>query len=521
MTKPEIAYDEVKKLVQKFKNTSSVERRKMNENATRQGYILPMFRHLGWDTDNINEVSPEEKVSRGWVDFSFRIGGVPRFFLETKRASEDLNDPRWVKQAIDYAWTKSVTWALLSDFEGTRVFNAEWKEENPFRAQFFEFDLDGYITDFERLWWLSRKETVQGRLDIEAEKVGKRSKREPVSQVLFDDLKTWRIHLFKDLRGFNPLYSPAQIDEAVLRLLNRLIFLRTAEDRHVEGVRLRALIRELKDRKRIDDLWKELGQLFREMDGTYNSELFALHFSEELYITPMILEEVIEGLYERNFVHYNFNAMDADVLGTVYEQYLGSIVKEDDGESEQDRKQPYLMAVPSMSVKKRQKKRKSQGIYYTPAFVTKYIVQQTVGQWLDKHGYNPNPPRVLDMACGSGSFLIESFDVIDSYVAKKLGHTTGEQVNIYDNARQLEILRSCIFGVDKDRQAIEVARLNLLLRALHSQEKLPMLENIHYGDSLKPETWEAFTQVSEVSDGMFDIITVHSLKNLAKSRISR
>ncbi len=86
------------------------------------------------------------------MDFAFRIGGIPRFFLETKRASEDLNDPRWVKQAIDYAWTKSVTWALLTDFEGLRVFNAEWKEDNPFRAQFIEFNLDTYLCDFERLW---------------------------------------------------------------------------------------------------------------------------------------------------------------------------------------------------------------------------------------------------------------------------------------------------------------------------------------------------------------------------------
>jgi predicted type IV restriction endonuclease len=108
---------------------------------TRLGYILPLFKALGWDTSNINEVSPEEKISRGWVDFSFRIGNVPRFFLETKRVNEDLNDARWVKQAIDYAWTKSVTWALLSDLEGLRVFNAEWKESNPFSAQFFELSL--------------------------------------------------------------------------------------------------------------------------------------------------------------------------------------------------------------------------------------------------------------------------------------------------------------------------------------------------------------------------------------------
>ncbi len=177
---------------------------------------FPCYRALGWEVDNVNEVSPEEKVSKGWVDFSFRLGGIP-LFLETKRASEDLNDPRWVQQAIDYAWTKSVTWALLSDFDHMRVFNAEWKESDPFRAQFLEFDLESYVSDFERLWWFSRGETLTGRLEKEADKVGKRIKRLPVSLNLFDDLKLWRNDLYKSLRGYNPIYSPAQIDEAVLR----------------------------------------------------------------------------------------------------------------------------------------------------------------------------------------------------------------------------------------------------------------------------------------------------------------
>src|SRR3990172_8853884 len=228
MDTKEYAFTETERLIKNFKNLPGKKRKEMNEMQTRLGYILPLFRALGWDTSNLNELSPEEKVSRGWVDFSFRIGGVPRFFLETKRADENLNDPRWVKQAIDYAWTKNVTWALLSDFEGLRVFNAEWKEANPFRAEFLNFDLETYLSDFDRLWWLSREQTAAGRLDAEAEKVGKKTRRLPVSQHLFDDLKTWRAHLFRDLKGFNPHYTAAQVDEAVLRILNRLIFIRTA-----------------------------------------------------------------------------------------------------------------------------------------------------------------------------------------------------------------------------------------------------------------------------------------------------
>lgn len=499
MTNQETAYKEIERLVKDFKNMPSVQRRGMNEMQTRLGYILPMFRALGWDINNINEVSPEEKVSRGWVDFSFRLGNVPRFFLETKKVNEDLNDPKWVKQAIDYAWTKSVTWALLSDFEGLRVFNAEWKETDPFRAQFIEFDLDNYLTDFDRLWWLSKGETSARRLDIEAEKVGRKKKRLPVSQTLFDDLKTWRANLFKNYKAYNPIISAGEIDSAVLRLLNRLIFIRTAEDRQVESIRLRALVRELKDKKQFQNLDVELASLFRELDGIYNSELFARHFSEELKIAPSDLEEVIEGLYEKNFIQYNFNAIEADVLGTAYEQYLGSIVTE----STDDVQTSFF---PAPHVEEKRAKRKSQGIYYTPAFVTKYIVQQTVGKYLSEQGYKASkPPRVLDMACGSGSFLIEAFDVIDDFVAKERGHAQKDEVDFYDRARQMEVLQNCIFGVDKDKQAVEVARLNLLLRGLHSREKLPMLDNIANGDSLKSDTYPShFPQVMQ--EGGFDVI---------------
>jgi type I restriction-modification system DNA methylase subunit len=497
MTIQETAYTEIERLVKSFKDMPAAQRKGLNEMQTRLGYILPLFKALGWDTSNINEVSPEEKVSRGWVDFSFRIGNVPRFFLETKKVNENLNDPRWVKQAIDYAWTKSVTWALLSDFEGLRVFNAEWKESNPFSAQFFELNVDTYLTDFDRLWWLSKPETVARRLDLEAEKVGKKVKRQPVSQILFTDLKSWRTNLFKNYKAFNLGYSAAQIDEAVLRLLNRLIFIRTAEDREVEDNRLRTLVRVLKDKKQINRLDRELSELFHQFDETYNSELFARHFSEELQIPPTDLEEIIEGLYEKNFTRYNFNALDADVLGTAYEQYLGHVMAEGVDDTS---------TTLSVHMEEKRTKRKSQGIYYTPTFVTKYIVQQTVGKYLDEHGYSPSKPlRVLDMACGSGSFLIEAFDVIDDFVAKQRGHAQRGEVDFHDRMRQLEVLQNCIYGVDKDKQAVEVARLNLLLRGLHSREKLPMLENIVNSDSLNTETFPMFfPQI--IGDGGFDII---------------
>ena len=170
--------------------------------------------------------------------------------------------------------------------------------------------------------------------------------------------------------------------------------------------------------------------------------------------------------------------------------------------------------------KEKHTKRKSQGIYYTPAFVTKYIVQQTVSRYLDEHGYNPSkPPHILDMACGSGSFLIEAFDALDRFVAN-LRHQsvnpvpspTGEGVSegrgegeLFDNLRRLELLQTCIFGVDKDKQAVDVARLNLMLRALHGRQKLPLLTNIYNADSLRPRPGNRPSRRS-LKEGGYDVI---------------
>ena len=200
---PSDAYNQVESLVKRYRALSNAARRSYNEDNTRKDFILPLFRALEWNVENTTEVSAEEKVSRGSVDFAFRLDGIPRFFLETKRMSEGLTKPDWVRQAIDYAWTKGVPWALLSDFEGLRVFNAEWKEDQPVRAQFLEFSIDTYLPDIERLWWLSRSQIAAGTLGTEAEKVGKRPKKEPVTARLFDDLKTWRRELFRHLKPYN------------------------------------------------------------------------------------------------------------------------------------------------------------------------------------------------------------------------------------------------------------------------------------------------------------------------------
>ncbi len=463
---------EVEQLVAKFSRLSARNRKRYNEAATRQGFILPLFRALGWNTEDTREVSPEEKVSRGFVDFCFRIRGIPRFFLETKRIPADLEDPRWARQAINYAWLKGVTWAVLSDFEGLKIFNAEWQEAMPARAIFKDLAWEQYLDRFDDLWLLSRPAMEEGALDRAAEAVGKKVKRTVVNRLLLADLTQWRRELFRTLRAYNPQRPIEQIDQAVQRILDRLIFMRTVEDREIEPNRLQSLVREWRDGGRKRDLAAELNALFREFDAAYDTRLFAPHLCEDLESEPTPFEAVIDGLYDvpGGYGFYDFNAIDADVLGAIYEQYLGYVAQDPEGK---------------VVVSKRAK-RKAHGIYYTPQFVVRYIVEQTLGRFLEETDYQQaRQVKVLDMACGSGSFLIEAFDVLDRYLAGVRGQNAASAAgDTHDFARRMEILTGNLYGVDLDAQAVQIARLNLLLKAVNQRERLPELANVRQGNSL-------------------------------------
>jgi type I restriction-modification system DNA methylase subunit len=410
MTISETSYAQIETLVKKFKSLPTQRRRTYNESDTRKDFILTLFRALLWNIEDSAEVASEEKISRGYVDYSFRLNGLRRFVLETKSLHEGLKDDDYI-QARDYAYHKGLTWAVLSDFASLQILNAEVKEPNFYQAIFKSFDVDDYLSRFDELWWLSRPAMAEGILDRAAEKAFKKTKRVPITENLFDNLKEWRNALFKNLRAYNrgKLYTPRLIDDAVQRILDRLIFIRTAEDRGVESDSLRALVRELQASHKTNRLVRELNARFRQLDAAYNSQLFAPHYSEDLEYEPQTLINIIEGLYASptNFVSYNFALIDADVLGRVYEQYLGYVLLDTGVEMKPSR--ILRQAQDASLLQPKKSKRKSQGIYYTPSFVVKYIVQQTLGRYLQTHGDNLSQPvRVLDLACGSGVVLDRS-----------------------------------------------------------------------------------------------------------------
>lgn len=452
------AKQQIQKLVEKYQRIAEAGQIKSyNEAQTRNEFIEPLFEFLGWDMRNLsidNEVTTEENVSGGRVDLAFRFNNIPVFFLEAKAMKVDLDEWKWAEQAINYSWNKNVTWAVLTDFESVKIFNAEIPPKSLSQNLFIEIDHKNFIDRFDQLWLLSKESFEQKLLDKEAQKWGKLTKRKQVGEKLFEDLMSWRILLTKDFKKQNNL-TDEELDEGVQRILDRLIFIRTAEDRKIEPNILIGIPRSGKTNQ-----YKQLIKVFRDFDDGYNSKLFAPHYCEEWKASDKTISEVIKGLYTtKDGYRYDFSVISADVLGGIYEQYL-SFVQVRKGED------------------KAKSKRKSHGIYYTPKYIVEFIVNETLGEVLKKTKLKDfSKIKILDPACGSGSFLNATYDKILETLAKQ-----NQQTSLFT---KFDILKDNIYGLDLDVQAVEIAQLNLLLMVLSQKIKLPTLQhNLTSGNSL-------------------------------------
>ncbi len=485
--------EQISELIGKYEGLDARRLRQFNEENTKKDFILPLFRHLGWDVTNSDEVAAEEKSSNGRVDYAFKIGGVSKFYLEAKPLREDLNQrPDWAKQVITYAENKGVTWAVLTNFKQLMVFNAEWDKPALERARFLNLTYQEYLPAFRKLWWLSRDSVEKGVLDEEARQVGALKPKLPVEKSLLDQLLRWRGELFNQIyqhnkdRGLDYL----QVDEPIQQFINRLIFIRSTEDRGIEENRLRATLHQWRDSGRKGELVERMRAIFHEFATLYDSDLFpVLDTWDSVFVESDTIERIIEGSYERptRLAGYDFAAIDPKVLGAIYEQYLGYVAQE---AKKRATEQARLLGfeAPAFELEARRIKRKQQGIYYTPEFVVDYIVKETVGRFIKEHSYNDIfNIKILDPACGSGSFLIRAYDELLHYHARQQGKSPAE----LDQLERRPILLRNIFGVDLDRQAVEITRLSLLLSCVAKREILPSLkDNIREGNSLISGTEE-------------------------------
>lgn len=482
----------------------------LNEAQVRQSFILPLVSSLGWDTEDPFEVFPEERVNGGFIDIRLRLPTGDSLIWEIKRPSVNLDlstdeGKEAAYQGIGYARTfNNAPFCIITNFERTLIFHSynfpsKDRVVDNLVASFTWLDLQGDKAN-DILIHLSKQIVISNQFRIFFDKAIKNKRviktRRPLEERILDDLEVWRISLIKALSSAAPTMSLDDLDLAAQIIINRLMFIRCCEDR---GVETEARIRNLLDSRGV---WKKLvGEVFTYYRASYNSDIFAIHpvanddhLNVEDKVIKNVLAQTFTGTGNDTHEMYDFALIPIEVLGTAYESYLAKqVVKE--GRRFKLELKPELL--------------KAGGVCYTPSFVVEHIVQKTLGKY--KQGRSRKfMPKVLDPACGSGTFLISAL----RFLIEKNRPTPvkkSEQKKILSLEEKKELLEKCLFGVDLDPKAVEITKLSLLLLLLEGEREglliksslLPTLDkNIRRGNSLvSPEAIAQYlpdTHVSEI-----------------------
>jgi type I restriction-modification system DNA methylase subunit len=450
-----------------------------NETKTRRDFIDPFFKALGWDIDNeegyaeaYREVIQEDKVKIGKAtkapDYSFRlVGGKRLFFVEAKKPCISVKDDiHSAYQVRRYGWSAKLPISIITDFEEFAIYDCTNKPDlydktSVARLKYFTFR--DYIKEFDFIWeTFSKEQVLKGSFDkfvlSDTHKKGTTS----VDKDFLDSLDKWRTYLAVNISWNNKNLDEDEINFAVQQTIDRIIFLRIAEDRSIEPYgNLKHVIKQ-------GNLYSNLFEHFRKADEKYNSGLFDLkkdRISTTLKIENKIIKTIINELYYPE-CPYEFSVLPVEILGSAYEQFLGKVIR--------------ITPAHHAKIEEKPEVRKAGGVYYTPQYIVEYIVKNTIGILIN--GKTPkeiSKIKIVDPACGSGSFLIGAYQYLldwhKNYYSNYGKISKGNKENPLTpdghltTSEKKRILINNIYGVDIDVNATEVTKLSLLLKCLEGE----------------------------------------------------
>jgi len=541
------------------RNIEAYRSQQYNETQLRREFIDPFFDELGWDVTNkagyaeaYKDVIHEDAIKVGTAtkapDYCFRIGGVRKFFLEAKKPSIDIKgDPHPAYQLRRYAWSAKLPLSILSDFEEFSVYDCQTRPkqtDGASTARIMYLTYKDYTKNWSKIADIFSKDAVlKGSFDKFA--VSPKGKRgtTTVDKEFLAEIEKWREILAKTIAHKNMNISLREINFAVQRTIDRILFLRMCEDRGIENYG------QLLKISAGDRAYPRLCEIFEKADQKYNSGLFHFHYEkgraedpDELTLNLIIDDKDLKWILHHLYFPqspYVFSYMPPEILGNVYEQFLGKVI----------RVTPAHRAI----IEDKPEVKKAGGVYYTPSYIVDYIVKNTVGRLLgnyDRHCEERSDVaisnqlnaknsklktpkqvanlRILDPACGSGSFLLSAYTYLlnyhrDLYVEnnpakhpKQIYQGRGGQWYL-TIAEKKKILLNNIFGVDIDSQAVEVTKLSLLLKVLENESQESLLQfperalpdlgnNIKCGNSLISPDFFDNLDTNNITDELRDKI---------------
>lgn len=493
MSKP--AFDEAFERVSELAATFRANERRYlepdyQEAEARKDFIDKLFIALGWDVNHDKQTNPYEQevkveptVQAGGqrrADYAFHLAPNyrdVRFFVEAKKPHGDIATAENYFQTMRYGWNSETPLAVLTDFKEFHVLDCRYKPDlgTALHRHVARYHHSEYTdrNKFSEIYWLFSHEAVadnslQKRAGELPKPRGKAVQRglfhggyQSIDESFLKELDEHRKALARTFKSNNPKLDGDALTELTQRTIDRLVFLRFLEDKGIEPQRL---VDKFGDN---GPAWENFVAASRRLDGIYNGIVFRRHGTldnDEFRVDEDAFAGVCESLAHVNSP-YDFNAIPIHILGSIYERFLGNVIVATDKR---------------VRVEPKPEVRKAGGVYYTPEYIVRYIVENTVGKLIA--GKTPDEiarMRFADITCGSGSFLLGVFDLLLDYHGKYYNANPrkardGDCVNrggkLYLSlGRKREILLNNIYGVDISHQAVEVCQLSLYLKQLQEE----------------------------------------------------
>ena len=485
----EAARGRVAALVQRFQlHEADHLRATYNETQARTDFITPLLEAFGWDLHNeagrplgLREVIEEatvdvadERVSKR-PDYELRLARQRKLFVEAKKPSVHIDrDPEPAFQTRRYGFSASLPISVLTNFHQLAVYDClprPSRTDDARVARILLLRYDEFEARFDELWpVLSRASVYSGDFDQRFAVDATRHGAEQFDDFFLRQVRSWRERLAIDIHANTPGLSPAELTYAVQLFLSRIVFLRICEDREIERYET---LRNLDGADTFNALMTEL----RRADEFYNSGLFRMLDDAALGIrvSDAVLQSIIAELYYPQSP-YTFAVVETEVLGEIYEQFLGEVITVEAGAVQ-------IISKPEV--------RESGGVVPTPRYVVDSIVSRTLGPALNGKGPDELATfTVADICCGSGVFLLSAYDaLLEHYLSWYLAHDPAAHVGrtIYEGvggqwhllfAEKRRIMLTHVRGVDIDANAVEVARFSLLLKLIEDETAEDLVEYV-------------------------------------------
>lgn len=468
-----------------------------NETQLRSEFLDVFFELLGWDIKNSQGKSTFERevileeglrnyngdyIETKKPDYTFRLSQTRKFFVEAKKPSVMIeSDKKPAQQVRRYGFTAKLCISVLSNFENLMIYDCSKKVEETDTVHtglIKRYHYTEYVEKFNEIKSLLGKDAVySGEFDSKWADIESQIEQYNIDNLFLDQINRWRLSLANVILKINKEISEDNLNDCVQAYINSIIFLRVVEDRNIE--QYHSLL-QIKDTCNLNKLQEK----FHEADLRYNSGLFKLPYIDAIMQNcGKEFWNIISDLYYPNN-SYSYSVLSSDILGNIYEMFLLKKIKVTKQGIELVNKPEY----------------EDRDIVTTPLFVIQKILDNTLVKKLKGDASQISKLKIADIACGSGAFLLEAYQYINDYLIdyyKKYDNSKVERISTYNYKLKFEtkkaIMMNCLYGVDKDYNAVETTRFGLLLKLLenenidslpHRNGILPELQNIYFGNSL-------------------------------------